>query len=153
MKNKKGFILVETVIVMSIVMISLLGIYRTYSVLLKKSIQSSYYDNINDVYRLNVILKIVGANFLNQTTFYKINQTECTITGCTNIIDNIIIRDSTTNVDIISIPNGYNLENIPNTYTNRNSLIRYLETAYNNKKLIVIRYMLDAKERYASLEV
>lgn len=151
MKNKKGFILVETVIVMSVVMISLLGIYKTYALLLQKTIQNSYYDNINDVYRLNVISKVVGTTFLNKETFYKINYSECS-EECRNIVNNIIIRDNN-DVDIINIPESFNLDNIPNDYPNRNSLIRYLETVYSNKKLIIIRYMLDEKERFSSLEV
>ena len=61
--NKKGFVLIETIVVMSIVMISLIGIYGTYSSIVKNQSQRKFYDNINDVYRLNIIKSLLKDSF------------------------------------------------------------------------------------------
>ncbi len=154
-KDKKGFILVETIVVMSVVMIALLGIYKSYSTVIKKSVQSAYYDNINDIYRLGVIKKILPSNFLESTTFKVTsvgNETNCT-GNCYTIVSELIDDEDT--VSIILIPDSYMPNDLDTTnYPYKNSLKRYLETTdYNYTRLLIMRYLKDNKEHFVSLEV
>ena len=48
--NKKGFVLLETVIVLLVTVIAMLGLYTTYAFVFKNLKQARKYDNINDVY-------------------------------------------------------------------------------------------------------
>lgn len=146
MKKHNGFILVETIVVMSVVMIALLGLYNTYVSVIKKSTQKAYYDNINDVYRLNVITKLVD------TSVNSYNEGICTTTNnCTSILNSLVPSDSGTTKKVILIPSGFN---ITNSTQISNTLLKYLQsTDYNYNKLIILNYTYNGKERFASLEV
>lgn len=148
MKNKRGFILVETIIVMSVVMIALIGIYNSYVTVINKARQKMYYDNINDVYRLNVINKILNNEGYN---VYLCSN------SCNDLKSNLF-PNITNEVYIIKYDHSSNPEQINSTYLGENyvnSFKRYLQTTnYNIKNLIILRYVdNEDHEHYASLEV
>ena len=61
--DKKGFVLLETVIVLLVTVIAMLGLYTTYAFVFKNLKQARKYDNINDVYKLNVF-----STYFNETS-------------------------------------------------------------------------------------
>ena len=48
--NKKGFVLMETIIVMTVLSIALIYLYTTYVKVLGSASKVSYYDNVEDMY-------------------------------------------------------------------------------------------------------
>ena len=48
--NKKGFVLMETIIVMTVLSIALIYLYTTYVKVLASASKVSYYDNVEDMY-------------------------------------------------------------------------------------------------------
>ena len=48
--NKKGFVLMETIIVMTVLSIALIYLYTTYVKVLGSASKISYYDNVEDMY-------------------------------------------------------------------------------------------------------
>ena len=53
--KKKGFVLLETVVVIVIVVIAMLGLFRTYLYLFGNLKLNRYYDNINDIYKVGLM--------------------------------------------------------------------------------------------------
>ena len=151
--NKKGFVLIETIVVMSIVMISLIGIYGTYSSIVKNQSQRKFYDNINDVYRLNIIKGLLKEEFLNSTNLVVFENTNCIDSGCNTIIDELV--EDGTNIEIIIVPSNVDLsEENALLEGKQNSLRRYFKTIdADGKNIIVLRYIKDENEYFSSLEV
>lgn len=59
--KKNGFIFVETIVVLTITMVSLILLYRSYVLVINRLEQKTYYDNINDVFRANVIKEMLES--------------------------------------------------------------------------------------------
>lgn len=49
-KNNKGFVLIETIIVMSVISIGLIYIYSNFNNMMNTAGKVNYYDNVNDIY-------------------------------------------------------------------------------------------------------
>ena len=77
--NKKGFVLLETVIVLLVTVIAMLGLYTTYAFVFKNLKQARKYDNINDVYKLNVFYDLRNQEVLDSISdnFVVINSASC----------------------------------------------------------------------------
>ena len=159
MKNKKGFVLVETIIVMSVVMIALIGIYNSYITVIKKSKQTLLYDNINDVYRLNIIRKMMNEPYTTTCNYFDpcasniaylfpnlgwIEEDGYPIDYYVNVIY-FQSSDVVSEFDFV--------DNLDINYAN--SFNRYLQTTnHNSKDLLILRYIdINGREHYASLEV
>ena len=75
--NKKGFVLLETIVVLIVTVVSMLGLYLTYSFVFKNLNQEKYYDNINDVYKLKIFYDIlkpsINTNDIGYTTAISTN--------------------------------------------------------------------------------
>lgn len=71
MKEKKGFVFVETIIVIVVVMVLLVTIYSSFSLILNNIKRKENYENINDIYKINLILKLftrdIDQNYVNLT--------------------------------------------------------------------------------------
>lgn len=50
MINKKGFVLIETIIVMSVLLIGMIVLYSNYNKMIINSSKVNYYDNVEDMY-------------------------------------------------------------------------------------------------------
>lgn len=78
MKNKKGFVFVETIVTTVVLLSSLLYIYGTYSSMIASEKKRLYYDDISYVYKTQIIKEIlednISSNFYNVVT--KENNTE-----------------------------------------------------------------------------
>ena len=97
MKNKKGFVLLETSVVLIIVVIAMLGLYSTYAFVFKNLKQSEKYDNINDLYKLNIFYNLMsdkGFPELSSSNFEKIVSTDCgdyfgSTSYCSNVMSDL----------------------------------------------------------------
>lgn len=94
MRKKSGFILIETIVVITILSVGLISLYASYNLILTKAVSKSYYDNVDYVYKTYMV-----ANYLIET-----NQT--TFTG------NYKVVNITANSDLNSIATNLGIEKI-----------------------------------------
>lgn len=73
MSYKKGFVLLETVIVLIVTVISMLGLFLTYSFVFKSLKSEAKYDDINDVYKLNIFFSKMESRGFPNDEFLIIN--------------------------------------------------------------------------------
>lgn len=60
MINKKGFVLIETIIVMSVLLIGMIILYSNYNKMIINSSKVNYYDNVEDIYAAYYAYKYVN---------------------------------------------------------------------------------------------
>jgi len=123
MKNKKGFVLLETAVVLIVVVIAMLGLYATYSFVFKNLKQSSKYENINDLYKLNVFYGLMeNYQFPSGLTigFVIINSSNCSTyfndSNCSSIMSDLgfsyfIYTEDNIDDILFSDPTGNGLSN------------------------------------------
>lgn len=157
--NKKGFVLVEAIMVMTIVVVSMLGLYTTSSKLLTRIKQYKKYDSINDVYKLSAIKDIVDKEISDAKTAFN-GASACSSNGIETITgllsNNANIKKVYSDGTSLGFTNAY----IVNTYclnlsSATKSLNNYLKTIdrENNYVYLVIEYLKDEDYNYASLVV
>jgi len=61
-RNNKGFVMIETIIVITILSIGLISLYSSYNLILSKASTKSYYDNAEHVYKSYFIGKYLENN-------------------------------------------------------------------------------------------
>lgn len=147
--RKKGFVLVETIIVLVVVLVSMIGLYKTYYSVLNNLNQNKYYDNINDLYKINT-LKKTFINGYPADDYKKILKADCTTymsEDCGALYDlfsfDYIIYNS---VDVTELLSGVKTD-LTNTDVN---YIKYLQ---DNHKYLIVHYEKNSKDYYASLSV
>ena len=141
--NKSGYIFIETIIVLTVTMICLLSLYNGYSLVVKSSTNKKYYDNINDVYKVNIVKKILKSN----SNDLLINKDNCTnYMDCNLILTDLEIENVFITDDLTKIINSENKEY-------KNSLKKYLKTLDNDKKYIIISRKENNNMYYASLKL
>ena len=143
--NKSGYIFIETIIVLTITMICLLSLYNGYSLVVKSSTNKKYYDNINDVYKVNIVKKILKSNS-NDLLINKDNCTNYMDMNCNLILTDLEIENVFITDDLTKIINSENKEY-------KNSLKKYLKTLDNDKKYIIISRKENNNMYYASLKL
>ena len=107
--NKSGYIFIETIIVLTITMICLLSLYNGYSLVVKSSTNKKYYDNINDVYKANIVKKILKTNS-NDLLINKDNCTNYMDMNCNLILTDLEIENVFITDDLTKIINSENKE-------------------------------------------
>ncbi len=145
--NKKGFVLLETVVVLIVVVVSMLGLYASYSFIFKNLEKSKYYDNINDVYRVNVFYKMIksAGNPTVENGYTIIRKSNCTAklqdSNCETLFDELDVE--------YLIYNDVRVNNIINKNTNlcagnssnqnclNNTDINYMKTLEQNYSYII----------------
>ena len=89
MKNIKGFVMIETIIVITILTVGLISLYSSYSVILSKSKVKSNYDNIEYLYKAYFIGNyLVDNNVFSNFTLYNSNNSDNNLGF---IINNLLI--------------------------------------------------------------
>ena len=51
MREKNGFVMIETVVVITILTVGLISLYASYSLILSKAVTKNYYDNVEHIYK------------------------------------------------------------------------------------------------------
>lgn len=149
---KKGFIFIETLIVMVVLLITVLGMFGMYTKLSTNIETRKYYDNISDLYKTDIIRNNIDITLIENTLpIIEVNPTNCTSymeSSCTDLllslqVEKIIINNESINSIILTKNNGLN-----------NSLREYLKTInQNDKRFIIVHYKYDNKNYYASLRI
>jgi hypothetical protein len=61
--NRKEFVFIETIVVLVVVMVIMIGIYSSYSIINRNATKREKYDNINDIYKVNLIMSFYKPNY------------------------------------------------------------------------------------------
>lgn len=91
--NKKGFVLIETIIVMSVLLIGMIILYSNYNKMIINSSKVNYYDNVDDMYTAYYTYKY--ANDLiawNSDSNYEVIKTGNLGENFKNIFSNLNIE-------------------------------------------------------------
>lgn len=148
--TKKGFVFIETIIVIVLLSVGIASMYSLMSNITTDIKKRKYFDNISDLYKTNIIRNNTNKN-LTGSTYLEITKDNCTSYMSSNC--NSLLTDLEVERVVI---NFTNLDNIINSDTTLpNSLNEYLKTinSYKTNKYIIVNYKYNNKNYYASLEV
>ena len=148
--TKKGFVFIETIIVIVLLSVGIASMYSLMSNITTDIKMRKYFDNISDLYKTNIIRNNTNK-YLTGSTYLEITKDNCTSYMSSNC--NSLLTDLEVERVVISFTN---LDNIINSDTTLpNSLNEYLKTinSYKTNKYIIVNYKYNNKNYYASLEV
>ncbi|MBQ4262737.1 MAG: type II secretion system protein [Bacilli bacterium] len=162
MKNKKGFIFVETIVILTVVALSLSIVLATYSLITRKSKIKEYYNLSSDLYLIYNISQLGTTNRYNYGTFndFWINKNTCSdkigqiITNCSDLFTNNNIQNIGifTNIDDTIKNNTYSLDT--GTIEFLNTLKKYYDEERKQPiKYMVARFYRNREYYYAALKV
>ena len=155
--NRKGFVLLETIVVLLVTVVSMLGLYLTYSFVFKNLNQTKYYDNINDVYKLNIFYNMMYSDIdTGRNGYIIVNSNNCSdkLFGDYNCMDlmnklgfeYIIYTDKDLDIILSSTSQSSELKNTDINYIKRlEHNYSYLIGVYKSNK--------DENYYYVSLKV
>lgn len=148
--TKKGFVFIETIIVIVLLSVGIASMYSLMTNITTDIKSRKYFDNISDLYKTNIIRDNVSKN-LTGTTYLEITKDNCSsymTSTCTSLLTDLEVERV--------VINFTNLDNIINSDTTLpNSMNEYLKTinTYKKNKYIIVNYKYNNKNYYASLEV
>lgn len=145
--SNRGFIFVETVVVLVVLAASLIGLYSTFSSVINNIEKRKQYDNINDIYKVNIIKDLI----INEpsSTYTIINSNNCTNymnSDCNEVFSELSVSEVLITGNNVQTIIDLNI-NIPNT------MKEYLKTINKNEKSIIVRFYRSGKNYYSSLEL
>ncbi len=145
--SNRGFIFVETVVVLVVLAASLIGLYSTFSSVINNIEKRKQYDNINDIYKVNIIKDLI----INEPsgTYTIINSNNCTNymnSDCNEVFSELSVSEVLITGNNVQTIIDLNI-NIPNT------MKEYLKTINKNEKSIIVRFYRSGKNYYSSLEL
>ena len=148
--TKKGFVFIETIIVIVLLSVGIASMYSLMSNITTDIKTRKYFDNISDLYKTNIIRNNTNKN-LTGSTYLEITKDNCTSymnSNCNSLLTDLEVERV--------VINFTNLDNIINSDTTLpNSFNEYLKTinSYKTNKYIIVNYKYNNKNYYASLEV
>jgi len=167
-KEKKGFIFIETIVVLTLVALAMTITLATYSLVTSRSKIKMYYNLSSDIYLLHNISRIGTDSEVNYANMAKNNETFwIDKTNCSNTIGHIVDNCEAlfTNNDIQNLGiiididkeirnNSSTKKYDPGTIDFLNTLKKYKEETKNKTiKYFVGRFFRDNEYYYAALEV
>ena len=150
---KKGFVFIETLIVLVVLCVSIVSLYGLYTKIATDINARRYYDNIGDLYKTDLIRNFISQSTIESTTnFITITPSNCSSfmkDGCKTVLEtlnvqNVYINNSDINVILAS-----------STKTLNNSSREYFQTISRNKntRFIVVNFKYNGRNYYASLRI
>lgn len=147
---KKGFALLETLIVITFLMVSLLLLYRTFSNMLSNSKKNILYDNASNIYKAYYVKEYLSLGLLQNIETNDIKEITCNeinISGCDTLLNELEITK-------LYIANINLKEYDKEKYTS--SLNNYLDTLSNksnNKYRLILEFNKEDILAFASIEI
>ncbi len=136
--NNKGFMMAEVIVTCSIVVITLVGLFTSYSKAYLRYKERSYYYNVDNSYACNYLRDLLIENnilYTNNASYYYISST------ANNDIDVLFNNYNITNAIVVDLSQTNNIEGLV-TDTMNNTYKDYLK--YLNNSIV---YDLT-KEKY-----
>ena len=146
---KKGFALLETLIVITFLIVSLLLLYGTFSNMLSNSKKNILYDNASNIYKAYYVKEYLNLGSLNIETndIKEITCNEINISGCTTLLNELeITKLYIANINL----KDYDKEK----YTsNLNNYLDTLSNKSNNKYRLILEFNNEDILAFASIEI
>ena len=146
---KKGFALLETLIVITFLMVSLLLLYGTFSNMLSNSKKNILYDNASNIYKAYYVKEYLNLGSLNIETndIKEITCNEINISGCATLLNELEITK-------LYIANINLKEYDKEKYTsNLNNYLDTLSNKSNNKYRLILEFNKEDILAFASMEI
>ena len=147
---KKGFALLETLIVITFLMVSLLLLYGTFSNMLSNSKKNILYDNASNIYKAYYVKEYLSLGLLQNIETNDIKEITCNevnISGCTTLLNELeITKLYIANINL----KDYDKEK----YTsNLNNYLDTLSNKSNNKYRLILEFNKEDILAFASIEI
>lgn len=150
---KKGFIFMETLIVLVVLMVTVVGMYGMYIRLSTDIENRKYYDNISDLYKTDILRSEINVSKLTGSN----SMIEITESNCANYMSSTCKTVMTTLKAEKIIINLNNIESLILSENNglNNSMKSYLRTINKdgNHRYIIVNFKNNNKNYYASLRI
>lgn len=147
--KKNGFVFVETIVVLVVLVAGITTLFTTYIKLSSIMDRRKYYDNVSDIYKVNFMrsnfyVYTVGTGFAHLTNQNCMNHI---IGGCADKMNELGITDIYVNNDIRI--EEVDTEGLPN------SLVDYMKTLKTKdyQRYIIGCFNRDGHYYYASLKI
>lgn len=144
---KKGFALLETIVVITFLSVSMLMLYNTFRGMNENSKNNLLYDDASNIYKtyfLKEYLKIDDLKYLNIKDINEITCDNINISSCSNIIKKM-------NINKMYIVK-YDLKDFHNEFmSNLNNYLSSLSNKDNYKYRFVVEFIEDDNYHYSSL--
>lgn len=147
--NKKGFVFMETLVVLIVLVLGIVSLYSIYINLSSNIERRKHYDNVSDLYKTDLIRSNFTNTDFDGNNVLIINSSNCE-TYMKEDCSSLLIGLNVNNI-YINLTTTKNLYNSNNTFSN--SLKEYLKTMYseNYTRYIIVNYVYDGINYYASL--
>ena len=147
---KKGFALLETLIVITFLMVSLLLLYGTFSNMLSNSKKNILYDNASNIYKAYYVKEYLSLGSLQNIETNDIKEITCNeinILGCDTLLNELEIKKLyIANINL----KDYDKEK----YTsNLNNYLDTLSNKSNNKYRLILEFNNEDILAFASIEI
>lgn len=147
---KKGFALLETLIVITFLVVSLLLLYGTFSNMLSNSKKNILYDNASNIYKAYYVKEYLSLGSLPNIETNDIKEITCNevnISGCTTLLNELeITKLYIANINL----KDYDKEK----YTsNLNNYLDTLSNKSNNKYRLILEFNNEDILAFASIEI
>ena len=147
---KKGFALLETLIVITFLMVSLLLLYGTFSNMLSNSKKNILYDNASNIYKAYYVKEYLSLGLLQNIETNDIKEITCNeinISGCDTLLNELEITK-------LYIANINLKEYDKEKYTsNLNNYLDTLSNKSNNKYRLILEFNKEDILAFASIEI
>lgn len=147
---KRGFALLETLIVITFLIVSLLLLYGTFSNMLSNSKKNILYDNASNIYKAYYVKEYLSLGLLQNIETNDIKEITCNeinISGCDTLLNELeITKLYIANINL----KDYDKEK----YTsNLNNYLDTLSNKSNNKYRLILELNKEDVLAFASIEI
>lgn len=142
---KKGFVLLETLIAVSLVSISLLLLYNSFISIVRNNEKNLYYDDVSDIYKVFYIKEFIDINKYNLNK--EIINIKCDNKNCSSLVEEFLIN----NIYLVK----YDLKDYEKQdySTSFNDYVASLSNKEDYKYRLIVEFKGDNNYSYASIGV
>ncbi len=158
---KKGFVFIETVTVLMVLVTAVLSTFLAFQGIKANIDKRENFDNISDIYKTDIIRKMVVPDLINEATgnYIKITEANCTSymnNACTALLNDLEVKYIFINLVKVSEIDDADFSNTMREY------LKTIETSKANnlgrdeelfKRLIIVNFDHRGSNYYASLDI
>lgn len=141
---KRGFALLETIIVITFVAVSLLMLYGTFTNMIEKKERSLMYDDVSHIYELYYLKEYLLLDGIDDSSsIKKLTCDDFNYSSCSILFKEFSI------LELYLVPYGYEVDANYSFYS-------YYQTLSNDEEydyLLVARFLIEDRDNYASIGV
>ena len=141
---KRGFALLETIIVITFVAVSLLMLYGTFTNMIEKKERSLMYDDVSHIYELYYLKEYLLLDGIDDSSsIKKLTCDDFNYSSCSILFKEFSI------LELYLVPYGYEVDTNYSFYS-------YYQTLSNDEEydyLLVARFLIEDRDNYASIGV